>query len=213
MIDTKKVHHTKGNGPLVVVKYLSANNVTVRFIDTGFETLTSSRQIKNGYIKDKMKPVIYGVGFIGDGPYKPTINGAATKAYAVWNDMIRRCYSEKSLKKSPTYYDVSVCDDWHNFQVFSSWFAANYIQGCELDKDIKINGNKVYSPKTCIFALPVDNIRKATAKSYKLISPKGLLIHIYNLSEFCRGKGLHQANMCAVYSGTDNSYKGWTRYA
>lgn len=211
MIDINKVHHTKNNGDLIVINYLNANAVMVKFLDTGFEVVTSSRQIKSGDIKDKIKPSAYGVGFIGNGKYKPTMNRIATKAYTVWRDMIRRCYSEKSLKKCPTYNNVSVCDEWHNFQNFAEWFSVNYIQGHELDKDIKIGGNKVYSPESCIFARPIDNIRKATAKNYELTSPEGLVVSINNLSEFCRGKGLHQANMCAVYHGTDKSYKGWTK--
>jgi hypothetical protein len=48
-----------------------------------------------------------------------------------------------------------VCEDWLNFQNFASWYDENYyeIDGekMQLDKDILIKGNKVYSSNTCVF--------------------------------------------------------------
>ena len=67
--------------------------------------------------------------------------------------MIYRCYSEKSQERHPTYKDVTVCEEWHNFQNFAEWMEDNYdpeiMQGWQLDKDILFKGNKIYSPDTC----------------------------------------------------------------
>lgn len=62
----------------------------------------------------------------------------------------------KNLKTvHPTYKGCTVCDEWHNFQVFAKWYDENYYllddQRTELDKDILIKGNKTYSPETCVF--------------------------------------------------------------
>ena len=69
--------------------------------------------------------------------------------------MLKRCYDPYYINREPTYIDVYVCDEWHNFQNFGKWFEENYYEipneRIELDKDILFKGNKIYSPKTCIF--------------------------------------------------------------
>ena len=69
--------------------------------------------------------------------------------------MFFRCYDTKNIKRYPTYQDVSVCEEWHNYQNFAKWFEENYnpevMEGWHLDKDIIVKGNKIYSPETCCF--------------------------------------------------------------
>ena len=65
--------------------------------------------------------------------------------------MIRRCYSEYYKKHGPTYKVCSVCEEWRYLSNFKKWFDKNYKEGCHLDKDILVQGNKVYSPDTCCF--------------------------------------------------------------
>ena len=78
-----------------------------------------------------------------------------TKAYSTWHSMLQRCYNDKFHKKYTTYIDCEVCPEWHNYQNFANWFEQNYYeiegQRTDLDKDILIKGNKVYSSDTCIF--------------------------------------------------------------
>ena len=69
--------------------------------------------------------------------------------------MLRRCYDEKLKEKYPTYFNkCTVCDEWHNFQNFAKWYNENIYQvGTErmhIDKDIRCNNNKIYSPETCL---------------------------------------------------------------
>ena len=71
--------------------------------------------------------------------------------YDTWVGMIRRCYSEKSLIKRPTYKDVTICEEWYNFQNFAKWFENNYVEGLHLDKDLLSKEKKIYSPKSCCF--------------------------------------------------------------
>ncbi|MGB4660176.1 MAG: hypothetical protein WBI07_13425 [Mobilitalea sp.] len=75
--------------------------------------------------------------------------------YKGWYDMHYRCYSEKLHERYPTYIGCSVCDEWHDFNNFLEWYKENYYeiegQKMDLDKDILVKGNKVYSPDTCIF--------------------------------------------------------------
>lgn len=64
-----------------------------------------------------------------------------------WHCMLKRCYS----KNYPTYADVFVCDEWLTFSNFSKWLVSNpNWQELELDKDLLVSGNRVYSPNTCV---------------------------------------------------------------
>ena len=78
-----------------------------------------------------------------------------TKAYKIFGAMFRRCNSPIGSKHNPAYHDCFVCDEWHYFSNFLSWFKDNYIKGYALDKDILVKGNKMYSPKTCCF-VPIE---------------------------------------------------------
>lgn len=93
--------------------------------------------------KDRQKKTICGVG----------INDCdiTDKSYEVWHGMITRCYSEKFKIKHPSYLGCIVCDEWLTFSYFKKWFDEHYQVGYDLDKDILIKGNKVYSPNTCVF--------------------------------------------------------------
>ena len=65
--------------------------------------------------------------------------------------MLSRCYSENFHERFPTYSGCSVCGDWLYFSKFKGWMENQDWQGKHLDKDILLQGNKVYSPETCIF--------------------------------------------------------------
>tara|TARA_R110000850_G_scaffold273054_1_gene408794 strand:+ start:392 stop:1042 length:651 start_codon:yes stop_codon:yes gene_type:complete len=100
----------------------------------------------------KRKPV-FGIG-INDANYvvQPTINGKRIWCpfYAVWRNMIMRCYSAKFQEKHPTYRGCTVAVEWLTFSNFKIWMEKQDWVGKELDKDILIPGNKEYSPKSCL---------------------------------------------------------------
>lgn len=104
-------------------------------------------------IRCPYEPRVYGVGYIGEGPYKSKENDIMTKQYSIWSKMLRRCY-ETFNTTNPSYEDCYVCEEWLNFQNFAYWYDNNYYEidneRMEIDKDILYKGNKVYSPETCI---------------------------------------------------------------
>ncbi len=205
------VHKTNNYGDLRIVDYAKKNNVTVQFIKTKYSTIATSDNIRKGGVKDLTIPSSCGVGFIGEGNYKPSVNGIKTKAYSIWSAMITRCYSIELHERRPSYIDCTVCDEWHNFQNFACWFDENYINGQHLDKDIKIDGNRVYSPSTCLFVSKTDNSIKAAAKHYKFIGPNGDSVEVYNLAEFSRKNNLNIRDMYRVSSGESEHHQGWSR--
>ena len=91
---------------------------------------------------------LYGVGICD---VASTENGKRTKCYKTWGEMIRRCYDNKYHIRRPTYIGCSVDPEWHLFSKFKEFYETNYREGFELDKDILVPGNKVYSRNTCRF--------------------------------------------------------------
>ena len=71
--------------------------------------------------------------------------------YITWKEMIRRCYDSLLHKRQPTYKECSVCEDWIYFSKFKVWMITQDWENKELDKDIILSGNKIYSPDTCVF--------------------------------------------------------------
>lgn len=122
---------------------------------------------------------VCGVGFLGEGVYKSYIGkGKLTKPYAVWADMLKRGYNSGYKQNHPTYKDVTVCTEWHNFQNFAEWFYENYnseiMKGWTLDKDIICKDCKVYSPETCCFVPQEINKLFLFTKQNKGLYPTGV---------------------------------------
>lgn len=131
-----------------IIKYENARKITISFEDGHIlENITISN-IRSGTIKNKNNKSIYGIGFIGYGKHMPKNN---MLAYKTWKGMFSRCYDKKNKYNSNYLGIVSICDKWHNYQNFAEWFEKNYIKGFELDKDILVKDNKIYSDKTCCF--------------------------------------------------------------
>ncbi len=202
---------TNNFGELEIVEYIDKKNIRVRFVVTKYECTASANSIRRGSVKDKYMPFVCGVGFIGEGEFEPSTNRRATGKYEVWADMIKRCYYHKRQIKSPTYIGCSVCVEWHNFQVFAKWMSEQDHDGKQLDKDIKVKGNKVYSPETCMFVTHAENTAEAKAKHYEFVSPDGVKEHVYNLRKFCLEHNLNRGNMCSVHLGDRKQHKGWTK--
>lgn len=208
------IYPTKSGGDLEVTKYINSKEVEVRFLATGHKKTTQMSQIRSGKVKDPFYPSVFGVGFIGIGDHSVLVNGKHTKSYTAWNNMLKRCYSENFHNKNPTYIGCNVCEDWHNFQVFAKWYYENYPSdggSYQLDKDIKVKGNKTYKPESCMFVTKKDNVIKANAKKHEFVNPDGEVVIIYNLQKFCRDNDLHRGTMFKIYSGERKSHKGWTK--
>ena len=98
--------------------------------------------------------LVYGVG-VNDSDYmvNPKVNGKNNicQFYAKWSGMLKRCYSDRYLKGRPTYEGCKVCEEWLTFSAFKLWMTKQDWVGKELDKDLLVQGNKIYSPRSCIF--------------------------------------------------------------
>lgn len=147
-------YETTNSGILEVIEFVSLSKVKVRFILTGFEKWSSSYTILKGQVKDSYYPSVCGKGWLGEGEYKISFRRKLTKAYQAWRGMLRRCYHDKTQERQPTYKGVSVCQEWLNFQNFAEWYEGelsvlNPEVSYQIDKDILVTGNKIYSPLFC----------------------------------------------------------------
>ena len=141
---------------MVIKEYRGCMDIDVYFPEYNWTFKHATYQsFKNGKIKCPYEPSIYGVGYLGEGKYKPTENSKLTDKYKIWHGMLMRCYDPKYHKKHPSYKGCKVEDHWLNFQNMGKWLENNYYEVAgekmHLDKDILCKGNKIYSRSTCIF--------------------------------------------------------------
>lgn len=139
-----------------IVEYFGSKNSTVRFEDGTLVENKEYADLRKGKVKNPNHKSVYGIGYFGIGNHMSRhIGGKKIKKYNTWQGILERCYDEKSYVNHPTYEVCSVAEEWHNFQNFGDWFEENFkpeiMDSWQLDKDILIKGNKVYSPETCCF--------------------------------------------------------------
>ena len=156
-----KVCKSKSSGDFKILKYNDARNVEIQFLKTGYRKVAEMKEVRNGNVKDPYVPSVHGVGVLGT-KYSPSINGVQTKEYMLWIHMLQRCYSDTSKKKRPTYECCEVSDNFKSYEYFYEWCHNQVGFGndgnrnqFQLDKDLLIKGNKVYSESTCVF-IPVE---------------------------------------------------------
>ena len=174
---------TKEGYVVKIVNYINDKDCDIQFNDARRTTLRNYRfsQVKNGQVKNPYHKSVYGVGFIGEGEYKSKINGIITKVYTLWKHVLRRCYLSEVDIKTYSYKDVTICEEWHNFQNFAEWIDKNYnskvMEGWQLDKDILVKGNKIYSPETCAFVPQEINILFTKRYNSRGVYPIGVCFH------------------------------------
>lgn len=142
---------------------------------------------KKGNVRNVYDRNLFNVGYLGEGIYKSKVNRKNTTQYNAWQNMLRRCYNESYQEKHPTYIGCEVIKEWHNFQNFTKWYDENYyeIEGqiMDLDKDIMVIGNKIYSPETYLFVPQSINKLFTTRSKGKYVSER-----IKALAELYRDK-------------------------
>lgn len=182
--------------------------------------------------EDRLKnKLVCGVG-INDADYVvgiyeelPRTNGKRNKKliwqcpfYFRWKGMLQRCYSKSCLEKYPSYIGCSVCEEWLTFSNFKAWMEQQDWEGKQLDKDLLVYQNKVYSHETCIFIAPSINsflVKRDKCRgdyplgvSYhtdpKMINPSK---HPYLSTIGKRGKKLH----LGYYLTPEEAHKAWQK--
>ena len=119
--------------------------------------------------------LVHGVG-VNDANYNVHGKEGRCPFYTKWYDMLKRCYSSRFHKQYSSYIGCSVSPEWCYFSKFRLWMENQKWEGLELDKDILVKGNQVYSPDTCCFIPQAINVLFSTGRKRKhnLHLPEGV---------------------------------------
>ena len=101
------------------------------------------------------RPTLFKVG-INDVGFQVAADRKPIWQYSLWCRVLERAFCQKLKTDKPTYKDVTCCDEWLSFATFVEWVNKEVCysgkpEGMDLDKDIIIRGNRVYSPEACSF--------------------------------------------------------------
>lgn len=146
------VFYNNAGSKLMVVEVNKQADVLIAFQDDyRYLVRTTAKCVRAGSVRNPYHPLVYGVGFMGVGRHKSKGDDGKSKAHGIWRDMLKRCYGDNIVESPKSYKDVTVCDEWHNFQNFADWYTNHRFHGMgyHLDKDLLVVGNKIYSPDAC----------------------------------------------------------------
>lgn len=118
-------------------------------LDNGYKFTKGCYNVENGKFSTPYDKSYGGVGYLGE-KYVPQDYPIIAN---IWHSLLDRVVVRKGRKEFKSYEDCSVCDRWLCFSYFvddilEMWYDCN--DRLELDKDIKVKGNKVYSPENCL---------------------------------------------------------------
>jgi len=161
----------------------------------------------------KKSKLIFGIG-LNDADYYvyPIVDGVQVMCpfYRKWRNMIERCYSEKSHKAHPTYIGCSVAKEWLLFSNFKQWMMDQDWEGRELDKDLLVHGNKIYSPETCVFVNSDTNRLLTDHGRARGDLPLGVVRSGKVYRSTCNNKGVRVS--LGAYSSSAEAYEAYKKY-
>jgi len=171
-ISIGKFFQTKAGHQFEVVAREDNGRFKIKFKSpVEYEQSVHGSNIISGSIANAFIPSHSGKGYLGLGR-----SGAESKVYRTWAGMLKRCYDYRP--KAVTYHDCVVCNEWLHLKNFEDWFIEQVVQEeWELDKDLLIKGNKIYSPTTCVFLPREINAFLTSRKNHRGEWPIGVTYH------------------------------------
>lgn len=139
------------------------------------KVMNDIRYKPDNWSKKVMKPVMYGVGYHG-----LLYTNSKEKSYDRWHWMMNRCYSKAVHELYPEYKECTVCEEWINYSNYKLWYHEHIApwellgEKVDMDKDILIKGNTVYSPETVCFVSKVINTLFTNGKKNRGDYPIGV---------------------------------------
>jgi hypothetical protein len=144
------VHQTLVAGAMQIIAYRRADDIDARFLKTGtVVTNLNAANIRRGNVADPNAKTVHGFGYQGLGHFCFKQNRSA---YGRWASMIGRIHAPQTKQIALDYQGCSIVEPWYSFQNFCEWLSNEPFygnSGYEIDKDLRVVGNRVYGPDTC----------------------------------------------------------------
>ena len=127
----------------------------------------------------RKRSLVYGVG-VNDWEGNISVDGKLIMEYQLWKRMLERCFSESFKQNRPTYKDVTCSKEWLLMTKFIedvSKMKGYGFDGWQLDKDILVKGNKLYSKDDCCFVPQEINLLLTKCDNSRGEFPIGVCFH------------------------------------
>lgn len=155
------VYPTTKGGDVIVLDYVRDTHILIEFMDEyKHQVVTGTTALLRGLIHNPYARTFYGVGCMGVGPISTNPKSPMYKAYKAWDSMMARCHSNTHKTRHPSTTNSNCCTEWLNCQTFGSWYTSQKgweQAGWQVDKDLMGDGQRTYSPETCVIIPPIIN--------------------------------------------------------
>lgn len=164
----------------------------------------------------KAKKLIHGVGVNDvDRPVYTKLNGKrlVCPVYRTWQNMLGRCYDPKYIERHPSYSGCNVTEDWLYLSRFEDWMLKQDWEGKQLDKDILVVGNKLYSPETCAFIPREVNLFTIDSRANRGEYPLGVYLD-KELGRFmaqCSNPFTRKKEHLGVFDNPEDAHEAWRK--
>lgn len=202
-----------------IVEDNGSSDIVVEFQDEyKYRKHTIYANFQSGSIKNPYCPSVYGVGIVGS-KYPVSVNCIPTKEYAMWMNMLKRCFYERVKDKQPTYKEAICCSEWLLFDNFCEWLHSqpNFEQWKNgsryaLEKDIIVKNNKVYSPETCCIVPQNVNCLFLKRKADRGDLPIGVHRSGKLFSASCHNPFTNKNESLGKYQTINDAFQAYKRY-
>lgn len=155
--------YTNNAGHKLKVFAKRGKKVKIQFVNTGYTTEAYIDNVKAGNVTDPYEISVYGIGYIGE--FERVSYWRQAKQ--LWNNMMKRCYSEKDPRGyfGKAFVDArwrcfaNFLEDLPKLENFNEWLKGQEDGAIKynLDKDLMFEGNKTYSRDMCMFVTEFEN--------------------------------------------------------
>lgn len=165
------------SGAEFTILSLKGKEAIIQFTNTGYVRKANIDNVRVGKVRDFYQITVYSHGYYGE--FEKVHYWKQAKQ--LWQNMLKRCYCEKDERG---YFGrVSVAVDWLCFanflkdlpklDNFENWLMGHREGNTKynLDKDLLIPNNTVYSKETCQFITEYEN-KSAGARNGKPYTKK-----------------------------------------